>query len=73
MGKGNNPGIVLPAVLVVFGFYLIHDSIVQSEWYRDVYLIFGAPIAGLGLVTGCWELQRYRSLRRLGQYVRRFR
>jgi hypothetical protein len=73
MKTNCNIGLLLPSLLLSLGGYLIYNSIAESEWYRDVYLIVGATVLTIGLMIVCWEIQRYFSIRRVEQHVRKFR
>ncbi len=70
MRKDRNFGIPLSTVLFLAGIYLLYESTVHSQWYMDFYLIAGATISPLGLVTGSWAIQRHLSIRKLEQHVR---
>jgi len=71
MRKHSSLGILFPPTLFLAGIYLLYQSNAGSEWYMDFYLIAGATISAVGLVTVCWAIQRQFSIRRLQQHVRR--
>jgi NhaP-type Na+/H+ or K+/H+ antiporter len=71
MRKERSLGILFPPILFSLGIYLLHESIARSEWYMDIFLMFGAIISAVGLVTVYWAIQQQRSIRRLQQHVRR--
>jgi hypothetical protein len=70
MRKDHTLAIVLPALFLLFGAYLLHESTAQSQWYSDLILIAGATISTIGLTTGSWAVQRHLSIRRTGQHAR---
>jgi hypothetical protein len=65
MRKDRTPGIVLPTVFILVGFYLMDESTTHSEWYLDFYLIAGAALSAIGLMTASWTIQRHLAIRRL--------
>ena len=71
MRKDGTFGIVLPAVSFLAGAYLLHESTANSEWYMDFYLIAGATISAIGLLTASWTIQRYLSVRRMEYHAGR--
>jgi len=70
MRKDRTLGIVLPTLFVLAGTYLLHESTAHSEWYMDIYLIAGATISAIGLLTGFWSIKRHLSIRRVEQHAR---
>ncbi len=42
MRKDRTLGIVLLTLFLLAGTYLLHESIANSEWYMDFFLIAGA-------------------------------
>jgi len=58
MRKDRTLGIVLPTLSFLAGAYLLHESIANSDWYMDFYLIAGAVLSVIGLMTGSWTIQR---------------
>jgi len=70
MRKNRTLGIVLPTLFLLAGAYLLHESTANSEWYMDFLLVAGATITAIGLMTGCWAIQRHLSIRRTEQHVR---
>jgi len=71
MRNNRSLGILFPPTLFLAGIYLLYESIGHTEWYSDIYLMAGATISAVGLVTVCWTIQRQFSIRRLQQHVRR--
>jgi hypothetical protein len=71
MRKDRTLGIVLPAVSFLAGAYLLHESTSNSEWYMDFYLIAGAAISAIGLLTASWTIQRHLSVRRMENHAGR--
>jgi len=71
MRKNRSLGSLLPPIFFMAGTYLLYESTARSEWYMDIYLIVGATISAVGLVTVGWGIQRQFSIRRLQQYVRK--
>lgn len=71
MRKDRTLGIVLPALFFLAGTYLLHESTSHSEWYMDVYLIAGATISAIGLMTASWTIQRHLSIRRMEHHAER--
>jgi hypothetical protein len=71
MRKHSTLGILFPPTLFLAGIYLLYESNSRSDSYMDFYLIAGATISAVGLVTVCWAIQREFSIRRLQQYIRR--
>jgi len=65
MRKDRTLGIVLPTLLLLAGAYLLHESISNSAWYMEVFLIAGATISVIGLMTASWTIQRRLSIRRM--------
>ena len=70
MRKESNLGILFPPVLLLAGTYMLHESIISTEWYTEIYLVVGAIILAVGMVTVYWAIQRHFSIRRLEQHVR---
>jgi len=70
MRKDRNLGIVLPALLLLAGAYLLQESRTHFEWYADIYLVTGAASAAMGLMVGSWAIQRYLSVRRTESHGR---
>jgi len=70
MRKDRTLGIVLPTVFFLAGAYLLHESTANSEWYMEFYLIAGATISTIGLITAFWTIRRSLSIRGTGQHAR---
>src|SRR5258708_4164477 len=68
--KDRNYGILPSTVLLLAGICLLYESTVHSQWYMDFYLIAGATISPIGLVTGSWAIQRHLFIGKLEQHVR---
>jgi hypothetical protein len=68
--KNRNLGLLFSTVFFLAGTYLLHGSTAHSQWYMDFYLIAGATISAIGLMTGSWAIQRHLSIRRLEQHAR---
>lgn len=71
MRKDRTLGIVLPTLFFLTGSYLLHESTSHSEWYLDFYLIAGAAISAIGLMTASWTIQRHLSIRRMEHHAGR--
>jgi hypothetical protein len=65
MRKDRTLGIVLPTLLSLAGAYLLYESTTNSEWFVDFFLIAGATISVLGLMTASWTIRRLLSIRRM--------
>jgi hypothetical protein len=70
MRKDRTLGIVLPTLLILAGAYLLHESTANSQWYTDFFLIAGATISAIGLMTASWAIQQRLSIRRTEQHAR---
>jgi hypothetical protein len=70
MRKDHTLGTVLPALFLLFGTYLLYESMANYQWYADLILIAGATISAIGLMTGSWAVQRHLSIRRMEQHAR---
>jgi hypothetical protein len=70
MRNARSPGIVLPTLLFLTGTYLLHGSTAHSQWYLDFFLIAGATIPAIGLMTAFWTIQRHLSIRRMEHHAR---
>ena len=71
MRKNRSLGSLLPPILFLAGTYLLYESTARSEWYMDIYLIVGATVSAVGLVTVCWGIQRQLSIRRIQHSIRK--
>ncbi len=69
MRKDRNLGILLSTVLFLPGPYFLHESIAKPQCYIDSYILTGAAVSAIGLITGSWAIQRHVSIRRLEQYA----
>ena len=69
MRKDHSLGILFSPILFLAGLYLLYESIARPEWYMDIYLMAGAIISAVALVTVYWAIQRQFSIRRLQQHV----
>jgi len=58
MRKHRTLGIALPTLSFLAGAYLLHESIANSDWYVDFYLITGAVLSVIGLMTASWTIKR---------------
>lgn len=73
MRTDRNLGIFVSTVFFLAGIFLLHESTSNSEWYMDIFMLSGATISAIGLMTGSWAVQRHLSIRRLEQHVSRHR
>jgi hypothetical protein len=71
MRKDRTLGIVLPTLFFLVGAYLLYQSTSRSEWYLDLYLIAGATISAMGLLTASWTIQRHLSIKRMEHHAGR--
>jgi hypothetical protein len=71
MKTHSNLSKLFSPILFLGGIFLINESTVHSEWYMDIYLIVGAIVFATGLVIAGWTFQKYLSIRRLEQHLRR--
>ena len=70
MRKDRNLGILVSTLFLLAGTYFLRESIAHSQWYMDIYLIAGATLSAIGLMTGFWVIQRHLSIRRVERHVR---
>lgn len=68
-----NLGLLLPSILLLLGGFLIYGSIVELEWYRDIYLIVGATVLSFGLMMVRLETLGHFSTRSLEHHARKYR
>ena len=70
MRKDRNLGILLSTVFFLAGAYLLHESSANLQSYMESYILAGATVSAIGLITGCWAIRRHLFIRRLEQHVR---
>ena len=70
MKKDRNLGILLSTVFFLAGAYLLYQSSAVPQSYVDLYILGGATLLAIGLITGSWAIQRHLSIRRLEQHIR---
>ena len=70
MRRDRNFGILLSTVFLLAGTFLLRESIADSQWYTDIYLIVGATLSAIGLMMASWAIQRHLSIRRLEHHLR---
>jgi len=58
MRKDRNLAILFSPILFLVGTYLLDESTGHSEWYMDIYLIGGATISAVGLMTFWLTIRR---------------
>jgi hypothetical protein len=68
--KDRNLGILLSTVFFLAGAYLLHESTANPQSYMDSYILAGATVSAIGLITGSWAIQRHLFLGRLEQHAR---
>jgi hypothetical protein len=73
MRKDSNPGILLSLLLLIAGTYLLYESVTSTQWYMEIYLVAGATLSTLAVLTVPWPIHRDLSARWPGQRVRRHR
>ncbi len=73
MRKDSNLGILLSLLLLLAGTYLLYQSITRTQWYMEIYLVAGATMAAVGLLTAAWPIHHRLSVWRTGQHVRSHR
>ena len=73
MRAERNLGLLVSTAFFLAGIFLLRESAVDSQWYSDIVMFAGATISAVGLMTGCWAIQRHLSLRRLDQHFGRHR
>jgi len=56
--------------LFLQGAYFLHKSTAKPQSYMDSYILTGAAVSAIGLITGSWAIQRHVSIRRLEQYAK---
>jgi hypothetical protein len=61
----RNLGILLSAALFLAGAYLLRESTANPQSYTDSYILTGAIVSAIGLITGSWTIQRHLFIRRL--------
>lgn len=66
----RNLAILLSTVFFLAGAFLMQESAGISKSYVDSYLLAGAAVSAMGLITASWAIQRHLSIRRLEQHVR---
>jgi hypothetical protein len=66
----RNPGIVLPALFLAAGAYLLHESSTHFGWYAAIYLVAGATVAAMGLMMGSWTIRRHLPIRRTEHHAK---
>jgi hypothetical protein len=66
----RNLGILLSAALFLAGAYLLRESTANPRSYMDSYILAGATVSAIGLITGSWTIQRHLFIRRLEQHAR---
>jgi hypothetical protein len=70
MRKDHTLGTVLPTLFFLAGTYLLYGSTAHSQWYMDIYLIAGATITAIGLMTGFWAIKQHLPIRRRENHAR---
>ena len=70
MKKDRNLGILLSTAFFLAGAYLLYDSSAIPQSYVDLYILGGATLLAIGLITASWAIQRHLSIRRLEQHIR---
>jgi len=73
MRAKRNIGILFSTVFFLAGIFLLRESAADSEWYTDIFLLAGATISAIGVMTGFWAFQRHLSIRRMEQHLSRHR
>lgn len=64
------PGIVLPALFLLAGTFLLRESTAHSQRYMDSYLIARATMSAIGRMTASWAIQPHLAVRRKEQHAR---
>lgn len=70
MRTDRNLGILLSAVFFLAGAYLLHQSTVTPHSSMDTYILAGATVLALGLITTFWAIRRHLFIRRMEQHAR---
>ena len=73
MRAKRNFGILFSTVFFLAGIFLLRESAADSQWYTDIFLLAGATISAIGVMTGFWAIQRHLSIRRMEQHLSRHR
>jgi len=68
--KDRNLGILLSTVFFSAGAYLLYESSAVPQSVVDLYILGGATVLAIDLITGSWTIRRHLSIRRLEQHVR---
>lgn len=68
--KDRNLGILVSTAFFLAGAYLLYEPSTIPHSYMDFYILGGAALSAVGLITGSWAIQRHLSIRRLEQHVR---
>lgn len=68
--KDRNLGILLSIVFFLAGAYLLHESSTNLPSSMESYILAGATVSAIGLISGCWAIRRHLFIRRLEQHVR---
>lgn len=70
MRLDRNLGILLSAAFFMAGAYLLHESAASVHSSMDSYILGGATVSALGLITAAWAIRRHLDIRRMEQHVR---
>lgn len=73
MRAERNFGILFSTAFFLAGIFLLRESAADSQWYTDIFLLAGATISAIGVMTGFWAIQRHLSIRRMDQHVNKHR
>ena len=71
MKEERNLAAFLSVLFLSLGIYLLQDPILRSGRNSDWYILVGAALIALGLVTTSWSVNQHLFVRRLERHVRR--
>jgi hypothetical protein len=63
-------GILLSTVLLSAGAFVLRESTANPQSCTASYILTGATVSAIGLITGSWAIQRHLFIRRLEQHAR---
>jgi drug/metabolite transporter (DMT)-like permease len=70
MKEERNLAAFLSVLFLLLGIYFLLDPILKSGQNSDWYILVGAALIALGLVTTSWSINQHLFMRRLERHVR---